>query len=217
MNFLIVGYKGKLGSAIFQIAKTKHNVVGVDKEENLFEFDKQNFDAIIDVSTSQNSLKTLEFARKKQIPLVIGCTGHTSFEIQEIEKAKDEIAIMRCSNFSVGITALNLALKQILKANFSDAYVTEIHHKAKKDIPSGTAKKFEEIISKTNTKLHKTTSIRQNEIIGKHKIELYLKNEHITLYHTAESRKCFAEGAIFALENISRKKVGLYDMEDFLF
>lgn len=217
MNFLIVGYKGKLGSEIFQIAKMKHNVIGIDKEENLFDFDKEKFDAIIDVSTSQNSLKTLEFARKKRVPLVIGCTGHTSFEIQEIENAKDEIAIMRCSNFSVGITALNLALEQILKANFSDAYVTEIHHKAKKDIPSGTAKKFEGIISKTNTKLHKTISVRQNEIVGKHKIELYLKNEHIILSHTAESRKCFADGAIFALENISKKKAGLYDMKDFLF
>lgn len=216
MRFLIIGHKGRLGSQVFEFAKTKHDVVGIDKEENLSDVDNQIFDAILDVSTTQNSLETLKFALKKQTPLVVGCTGHTQTQKHELEKAKDKIPIMICPNFSIGITVLKIALEEILKANFSDAYITEIHHKAKKDIPSGTARNFEEIISKTNTKLHQTASVRQNEVVGKHKIELYLKNEHLTLSHVAENRKCFAAGAIFALENISKKQAGLYEMRDFL-
>lgn len=216
MKFLIIGHKGMLGSQVFETAKTKHDIVGIDKDENLSDVDKQNFDAILDVSTAQNSLETLKFALKKQTPLVIGCTGHTQKQKLELEKAKDKIPIMICPNFSVGITILKLALEQILKANFSDAYITETHHKNKKDFPSGTARIFEETISKTSTKLHKTIVKRQNEIVGTHEIELYLKNEHLTLSHVAESRKCFTDGAIFALENISKKPAGLYEMKDFL-
>lgn len=217
MKFLIVGCKGRLGNRIFEKAKDKHEVVGIDVGQDIFDLVNFDFDAIVDVSSPENSLKTLEFALFHKIPLVIGATGHTKTQIKKIDSAKTQIPIMLCPNFSIGIIVLNLALEMVLKVNFKDAYVTEYHHEAKKDIPSGTAKEIEKMISKTNTTLHKTVSIRQNKIVGKHKIDLFLKDECVTLSHIAESRDCFANGAIFALEHISKMKPGRYEMKDFLF
>ncbi len=217
MKFLIVGCKGRLGSRIFEKAKEKHEIVGIDIEQDIFSLVNFDFDAIVDVSSPENSMKTLDFALFRRIPLVIGATGHTKTQIRKVDRAKKQIPIMLCSNFSIGITVLRIALEMVLKANFTDAYVTEYHHSAKKDIPSGTAKKLEEIISKSNTTLHKTVSVRQNQIVGEHKIELYCENEKVTLSHVAESRDCFAMGAIFALENISKKQPGKYELKDFLF
>lgn len=216
MKFLIVGCKGRLGNRVFEKLKGKHEAVGIDIGQDIFDIVNYDFDAIIDVSSPENSLKTLKFALFHKIPLVIGTTGHTKTQINVINNAKSQIPIMLCPNFSIGITAMNIALEMVLKANFKDAYITEYHHFAKKDIPSGTAKKLEEIISKTNTTLHKTVSIRQNEIVGKHKIELFLDDEFVTLSHVAENRDCFANGAIFALEQISKKKPGKYEMKNFI-
>lgn len=216
MKFLVVGNKGKLGSRIFEIASTKHNVVGIDKEQNISKFYHTKFDAIIDVSTPENSMTTLEFATKNKIPLVIGCTGHSSAQTQKILSAKNTIPIMLCYNFSVGITALKMALNQVLRFKISDAYISEIHHKNKKDKPSGTAKMLEQILSKSHTHLHKTTSIRQNNFIGSHTVDLFLEDEHISLSHTAESRDCFARGAVFSLEQIATKSPGIYDLEDLI-
>lgn len=217
MKFLIVGCKGRLGSRIFEKAKENHEIVGIDTEQDIFSLVNFDFDAIVDVSSPENSMKTLDFALFHRIPLVIGATGHTKTQKRQIDKVKTQIPVMLCPNFSIGITVLNCALEMVLKVNFTDAYVTEFHHKAKKDIPSGTAKKFEEIISKTNTTLHKTVSVRQNQIVGEHRIDLYLENEKVTLSHVAESRDCFAMGAIFALENISKMQPGKYELKDFLF
>lgn len=216
MNFIVVGHKGRLGSRIFDIAWEKHNVIGIDKQGDIFNLESYDFDAIIDVSCAENSTKTAKFASLHNIPLIVGCTGHTHEQLQEILKIKNNTAVMICPNFSIGICCFVEALKQILKGPVSDCYILEKHHKNKKDKPSGTAKMIEKIISQTQTTLHQTTSIRQNEIIGVHEVELYFKNEHITLSHSAESLDCFAAGAIFALEQIAKKKAGAYELKDLI-
>lgn len=216
MNFIVVGHKGRLGSRIFEKAKQKHNVVGIDIGGDIFNLEEHDFDAIIDVSSAENSLKSALFAEKFNIPLVVGCTGHTNLQIEELLQKSKHIPIMICPNFSMGVCVLSLALEQILKMPITDAYITEAHHKNKKDAPSGTAKMFENMILQSKVKLHQTTSIRQNNIVGKHKIDLFLDHEHISLSHSAESIDCFANGAIFALEQIAKKKSGAYQMKDFI-
>lgn len=217
MNFIIVGHKGRLGSLIYELAKVRHNVVGIDKSGDIFNLETYNFDAIIDVSCAENSVKTAKFAEKYKIPLIVGCTGHTKTQIDEILSAKDVIPVMICPNFSIGVCCFVEALKQILKGPVTDAYISEKHHKNKKDAPSGTAKMLEKIISSSPATLHETTCIRQNNIVGEHTVEFYFENEHITLSHSAESRSCFASGAIFALEQIVNKPAGVYELKNFLF
>lgn len=216
MNFIIIGHKGRLGNQIYEKSRQIHNVIGIDKDGDIFNLENPKIDAIIDVSCADNSLKTAKYAEKHKIPLIVGCTGHTKSQIEEILSIKAKTAIMICPNFSIGICCFVEALKQILKAPITDAYISEQHHKNKKDTPSGTAKMLENIISSTPVVLHQTTSIRQGEIVGKHRIDLYMKNEHIVLSHSAENRECFADGAVFALEQIANKPAGVYELKDFL-
>lgn len=216
MKFVIVGCKGKLGGRVFEVARKKHEIIGIDKEQDIFKLVISDYDAILDVSTPENSIHTLQYAKYYHIPLVIGCTGHTDKQINQIINSENNIPIVLCANFSVGITALKGALKHILNFNFTDAYITEVHHTEKTDSPSGTAKIFEQFIKNSKTKLHPTTSIRQNKIVGEHTITLFLGNEHITITHTAESRDCFADGAIYALEHIVNKQSGVYDLQDLI-
>lgn len=216
MNLIIVGYKGRLGSQIFDKARVNHNVIGIDKDGDIFNLEGTKIDAIIDVSCAENSLKTAKYAKEHKIPLIVGCTGHTKSQIEEILSIKDTTAVMICPNFSIGICCFVEAIKQILKGPVTDAYILEKHHKNKKDSPSGTAKMLENIL-KDKTNLHETTSIRQGKIVGKHRVDLYMENEHITLSHSAESRDCFANGAILALEQIANKPTGIYELKDFLY
>lgn len=215
MNFIIIGHKGRLGSQIYEKAKQTHNVIGIEKDGDIFNLENYDFDAIIDVSSPENSVKSADFAEKHNIPLIVGCTGHTKTQIDTIFSKSERIPVMICPNFSIGICVLCEALKQILKAPITDAYITELHHKNKNDSPSGTAKLLENIL-KNKTNLHETTSIRQGKIVGKHRIDLYMENEHIVLSHSAESRECFADGAVFALVHIARMPAGIYDLKDFL-
>ena len=217
MNLIIVGYKGRLGSQIFDKARVNHNVIGIDKDGDIFNLEGTKIDAIIDVSCAENSLKTAKYAKEHKIPLIVGCTGHTKSQIEEILSIKDTTAVMICPNFSIGICCFVEAIKQILKGPVTDAYILEKHHKNKKDSPSGTAKMLENIILSSPATMHETISIRQNNIVGEHKVEFYFENEHIVLSHSAESRDCFASGAILALEQIANKPTGIYELKDFLY
>lgn len=217
MNLIIVGYKGRLGSQIFDKARVNHNVIGIDKDGDIFNLEDIKIDAIIDVSCAGNSLKTAKYAKEHKIPLIVGCTGHTKSQIEEILSIKDTTAVMICPNFSIGICCFVEAIKQILKGPVTDAYILEKHHKNKKDSPSGTAKMLENIILSSPATMHETISIRQNNIVGEHNVEFYFENEHIVLSHSAESRDCFASGAILALEQIANKPTGIYELKDFLY
>lgn len=215
MNYLIVGYKGRLGGSIFGLINRKENVVyGVDKGDDIYKFKSEKVDVIIDVSTALNSERSLQFAVKKKIPIIIGCTGHNAKQIESIKKAGEKTAVLLCYNFSVGVFALKKALAEVLKFKPIDAYITEYHHKNKLDKPSGTAIELEKQIMKSDCKLHETVSVRQNSFVGKHIIELYFEGEHICLSHTAEDRNCFAMGALKAAKKMVNLEKGFYHFDD---
>lgn len=217
MNYLIVGYKGKLGGSILNLIEGKTNqIFCVDKGDDIYKYKKEKIDIIIDVSTALNSERSLQFAIKKQIPIIIGCTGHNNEQLKNIQKAGKKIAVLLCYNFSIGVLALKKALFEILSFKPNDVYITEYHHKNKKDKPSGTAIDLEKQVLASKSNLHDTVSVRQNNIIGKHKIELYFEGEHICLSHIAEDRNCFAKGAVFASQKMVKLEDGFYRFEDLL-
>ena len=177
-------------------------------------------DIAIDVSSKENTLNHLKYARKFSKPIVIGTTGH-SLEMQKrIEETAQYIPIFYTPNFSPGI-ALLLQLVE-LASTFRKSCcidIVETHHIHKTDLPSGTALALakatgkelaEDMVNKRNPSQVCIHAIRSGEIIGEHKVLFEWGNEQIELTHKAHSRDVFAEGALAAAAFLIDKKPGLY-------
>lgn len=215
MKYIVVGSCGRLGKVVCEkLKEAGHKVVEIDKNDDLNLILLDGINAILDVSTAKNSLKTADFAKKHRLPLVIGATGHSEKELDEIKSCASQIPVLVSYNFSLGMSGVKKALKEIVKFNIEAAYITELHHKAKKDVPSGTAKELIGILQQAGVYAEDVFSKRQGSYIGEHTVELFMESERITIKHSVESRDCFANGAVKALAFIANAKAGLYNMED---
>jgi len=215
MRYIVVGSEGRLGKAVCRILEDKkEEIEKIDIGDEIENLGDVEFDAILDVSCAKNSVKTLEFAKERKIPIVIGCTGHSEKELEKIKAASADLPVFLAYNFSLGMSAFKDALKKICSAPISGAYIFDLHHSQKKDSPSGTAKELSEIIEQAGIKVKNIVSQREGGYIGEHRVELFMAGEKIEITHSAESRDCFAMGAVRALEFISSADKGLYGMED---
>ncbi len=195
-------------------------------------------DVIIDFTVPRCTLEILNIAAKLKKKVVIGTTGFTKKEEKLINNFSKKIPILKAGNMSLGINLL-MYLTEItsrsLGGNF-DSKVLEIHHKHKKDHPSGTAlmlgkgiadgknKKFYNIVGKKflnkknfpYSKKINFNSIRKGEIIGEHEVKFSSGKEIISLNHEAFDRALYSEGALTATKWLMKKKAGLYSMRDVL-
>ena len=194
---------------------------------------------IIEFTTPLATLEHLKIAEKKKIPLVIGTTGFKREEHEKIKKASNTIPIVLSPNMSIGVNLLYNIVKQItriLGENF-DKEIIEIHHRNKRDAPSGTAQKIAQIIAEAEGKnlsevsvygrkgIQKETrskeeigihAIRGGSVVGEHTVLFAGEKERLEITHKAESRSIFAEGATLAAKFLAEKKKGLYDLQDVL-
>ena len=243
MKLIIHGYTGRMGQIVvsmaeqgFKNAETAAKVSPDCPEEKngcytaLEHFDGEA-DCIIDFSNRAATKELLEYAVKREIPVVLATTGQTAEEIEMINKAAEKIAIFRSANMSIGIALLASLAKQTAAAfPNADIEIVETHHNQKLDVPSGTAlllaRKIKEaredaefIVGrhengKRAEKEIGIHSIRLGNETGTHEIIVSTGSETVTLKHKAENRALFAEGALAAAEFISGKTAGLYDMKD---
>lgn len=247
----IYGSSGKMGKMIFDCLKNyenisatalftiepldydPHNLIVTDNLKVLFE----NCDVVIDFTIKQASLKLLEFAKNNPKNLVIGTTAlGEEGEILMNECAK-KMAIFQASNMSLGVAILNKLVEiASQKLRDFDCEIIEMHHKFKKDAPSGTAMSLAKTAANArNLNLEKVRisgrdgmigerkkdeiavmSLRGGDIVGRHRVGFYGDGEFIELNHTATSRATFANGAIKAAIFISDKKIGRFDIQDCL-
>ena len=193
---------------------------------------------IIDFTIPECTFEVLEIATKLKKKVVIGTTGFTKIEENLIRKFSKKIPILKAGNMSLGINLL-MYLTEITSASLGNNYLSkvfEIHHKHKKDHPSGTAlmlgkgiavgrnKDFYKIMGKKYLNKKKFpygkkinfNSIRKGEIIGEHEVTFSSGKEIITLNHEAFDRALYSEGAITAAKWILNKKPGLYSMRNVL-
>jgi len=193
---------------------------------------------VIDFSLPTVSLALLDKAIESKTPILIGTTGFSQDQFQQIEKASQQLPILWAPNTSIGV---NVTISLIAKAaaqlgSQANIEIIESHHKHKLDAPSGTALKMGEAICEaTHTSLRKRaifqrhrekkqrkdddigfSVIRAGEIIGEHKVIFALDNEVINIEHKAQSRRCFADGAVKAAIWLAKQKNGLYSMQDFI-
>tara|TARA_B100001057_G_scaffold74148_3_gene68646 strand:- start:8394 stop:9170 length:777 start_codon:yes stop_codon:yes gene_type:complete len=252
INLGVTGCMGRMGRQIVQSIKvdknfklttitenkiTKKRISGLKVNLNTEQaFKKTNL--IIDFSVPKCTLQVLKIALKLKKRIVIGTTGFTQKEERMIKNYSKKIPILKAGNMSLGINLLiyltELASKS-LGSNFLSK-IHEIHHRHKKDFPSGTAlmlgkgiatgknKNFYKLIGKKflNKKKFPFTnkinfnSVRKGEIIGEHEVKFSSGKEIITLNHEAFDRALYSEGALSAAKWLMTKKPGLYSMRDLM-
>ena len=192
-------------------------------------------DVIIDFSSPAVLSDELDFAVKNNVPAVIGSTGFTPAQIEEINQAAKKVAIFRTANFSLGVNLLCQLVKraaETLGEKF-DIEIIEKHHNQKVDAPSGTAlmladsassafdggKEYlngrEGICGKRGNEIG-MHAVRGGTIVGEHEVLFCGEDEIVTLSHSARSKKVFAAGAIKAAKWLAGKPAGLYNMTDLL-
>ena len=198
----------------------------------------KNVDLIIDFTVPKCTFEVLKIASKLKKRVVIGTTGFTKKQENIIKKFSKKIPILKAGNMSLGINLL-MHLTEITSKSLGDNYLSkifEIHHKHKKDYPSGTALMLGQGIADGKNRnlysligkkyLNKKSfpygnkinfnSIRKGEIIGEHEVKFSSGKEIITLNHEAFDRALYSDGALTAAKWLMKKKPGLYSMRDLL-
>lgn len=217
MNIAVVGACGKLGSLIVkELKKDNINIIKIDSKLGNSLHSQNNICAVIDASHPNASLSCAKFCSEHNLPLLIACTGHTQEQLTQIHQTCLNIAYCICPNLSVGILFLLQSLKQVKLFSNAKIQITEIHHKNKKDSPSGTAIALQNQIISCGQTVEKINSIRQGNKIGTHLIQIKLPHEEITLTHKALNRTVFAEGAKLAIKELLELPAGNYTLLDLI-
>jgi 4-hydroxy-tetrahydrodipicolinate reductase len=239
-RIIITGSKGRMGQAVIACAKNfrELEVAGqIDQGDDLRSVIAKG-DVVVDFSSHAATPGIVSLCARNKRALVIGTTGHSESEKAEIGKRKTQIPIVLASNFSTGVNALFWLTRkaaEILGPAF-DLEIVEMHHRTKKDAPSGTAKTLAQILADARKlQLDKAArhgrvgivgertpaeigihSVRGGDVVGDHTVIFATNGERLELTHRASSRETFANGALRAALWVVRQKPGLYDMQDVL-
>ena len=176
-------------------------------------------DVLIEFTTPEATIAHLKSCQQYGVNMVIGTTGLSKPQIAQIKKASAKIAIVFSSNMSVGVNLVFGLIRQASQVTGNNYAITlsETHHVHKKDAPSGTAKTMAEIAEQyAKTMVQDISSIREGEVIGDHTINFESPADLISIHHHAKTRDIFAEGSLVAAKFLSKKKKGLFDMQDVL-
>ena len=175
-------------------------------------------DVLVDFTLPEAADTHLDYVAKYKKALVLGTTGLSDVQKSKVEEIAKLVPVVFTPNMSVGMNVLFSILAEIAKKLGPDysVEIVEAHHKAKKDAPSGTAKKLAEVITQVTKKDIPMHSIRLGDIFGDHCIVFCGNSERIEIKHQAHSRDLFVVGALKAVKWVFGKPPGLYSMQDVL-
>ena len=195
-------------------------------------------DVVIDFSSPEASMANLHMAAKKGRPMVVGTTGFDATQRKGFEAAGGKIAVCLSPNMSVGVNLLFSLVSQVanILGKEYDPEIVEIHHRLKKDAPSGTAVQIARILAAAkgwdldkigvygrkgitgprHTQELGIHAVRTGDVVGEHTVIFGGPGERIELVHRAHSRDTFAYGALKAAFFVFQAEPGLYDMQDVL-
>ena len=248
-KILLRGCNGRMGQAVSRLCAERDDITvaagldivtdrlfGYPVFTDLTEFDG-SADVLVDFSSPNGFDEVLAFCLRKKMPMVVCTTGHSAEQAAAIDKAADEIPILRSGNMSLGIHLLVDLVKRaaaVLGGDF-DVEIIEKHHNQKLDAPSGTALMLygaaadglpyqpDAVYDRHSVRQKRGKSeigmhtVRGGTIVGEHEVIFAGQNETVTLSHSAGSREAFATGAVrAALFLASAVKPGLYGMADVL-
>jgi len=175
-------------------------------------------DAIIDFSVHEATATVAKLAADHKKALVIGTTGHSESEKAAVRGLTKTIPIVWSANFSTGVNVLFWVTQKVAEivGGAWEAEVVETHHTAKRDAPSGTAKRLQEILKQARGKEAPAHALRIGDVVGDHMVTFGAPGERIELTHRAGSRETLARGALRAAKWAVKQEPGLYDMQDVL-
>ncbi len=238
LRIQIVGSRGRMGQAIAAAAKE----AGVDVVSAVDAGDDPRSgmdasDVVIDFSAHHATAEVVTLAVERRKPLVIGTTGHSAEQKEKLQKVASAVPCVWAGNYSVGVNllfALTRRAASVLGSDY-DAEVVEMHHRFKKDAPSGTAARLLEIIleerkldagalrhgrsgitgerTRTEVGIH---ALRGGDVVGDHTVMFAALGERLELTHKASDRGIFARGALRAAQWVVGQNPGVYDMQDVL-
>jgi 4-hydroxy-tetrahydrodipicolinate reductase len=239
-KIIIAGSKGRMGRTL--IACAAHNpdlqVVGqIDQGDDLRTVIEQG-DVVIDFSSHSATPGIAALCAVHKKAIVVGTTGHSDEGKSQIANCQTQIPVVLSSNFSTGVNTLFWLTRkaaEILGPGF-DLEIIEMHHRLKRDAPSGTAKTLAEILAEVRKQqLDKVArhgragivgertaeeigihSVRGGDVVGDHTVIFAGVGERVELTHKASTRETFANGALRAAQWVVQQKPGLYDMQDVL-
>ena len=238
LKILLNGARGRMGQAIASATKDMNAtiVAATDAgDDPSIHFD--GADVIIDFSSHHATRALLELAVARRKPIVIGTTGHNAADKASLLQLAAKVPCVWAGNFSVGVNLLFAMTRRataVLGVDY-DTEVVEMHHRFKKDAPSGTAARLLEIIleerkldssalrhgrsgitGERQTNEVGVHALRGGDVIGDHTVIYAALGERIELTHKASDRAIFARGAIRAAHWVVDQKPGVYDMQDVL-
>lgn len=239
-RLIIVGAKGRMGQMLVACAgrNSELQVTGQIARGDSLAAVIAGADAVIDFSTHTTTAANAKLCAEHQKAFVIGTTGHNEAEKAEILPFKAQIPLVWASNYSTGVNTLFWLTRkatEILGPGF-DLEVVEMHHRLKKDAPSGTAETLSEILAEVRHQQLKEVlrhgragitgvrtateigmhSLRGGDVVGDHTVIFATNGERVELTHKASSRETFANGALRAAQWAVTQKPGLYNMQDVL-
>ncbi|MCX7793240.1 MAG: 4-hydroxy-tetrahydrodipicolinate reductase [Thermodesulfovibrionales bacterium] len=263
ISFAVSGALGRMGSRIITLGiqeegfvlkgaleKRGHEFIGKDiglllglKETGVFLTDEpqnaiKEAEVLIEFSTPSVTLEHLRLAVELKKAMVIGTTGFSKQELEELRSLAVKIPCVVAPNMSVGVNLLLKVLRDVavVLGDEYDVEIIEAHHRLKKDAPSGTAMKMAQVIAdalgrnieevavyerkgmigERSKKEIGIQTVRAGDIVGEHTVLFGGIGERIEITHRASSRDTFAKGALRAARWLVSKSPGLYDMQDVL-
>lgn len=237
---IIYGSNGKMGQALLESLKTESalELFAAIGSSDPIDYSLPNANVVIDFTTPKATLELLEKCVSAKKPMVIGTTGLTTKEENLIKTASQKIPIVFSPNYSIGINVLFWLTKkatELLGPEY-DTEIIEMHHRFKKDAPSGTAWQLAKIIAEARHLNHEKEvshgrsgitegrepqeigmhALRLGDVIGEHTVLFGALGERLELTYRASTRAAYAAGALKAALWLSRQPAGLYNMQNVL-
>lgn len=239
-RIIIAGAKGKMGQVLLRVAENLPGlaVTGqIDRGQELAGV-IQDADVVVDFSAHEVTVPFARLCARHKKAMVIGTTGHSGAERTELLGISEKIPMVWSANFSTGVNALfwlTGKAAEILGPDY-DLEIVEMHHRLKKDAPSGTAKTLAQILARSRRQQLEQVlrhgregqpgertaseigmhSVRGGDVVGDHTVIFATAGERLELTHKASSRETFAGGALRAAQWVIGKAPGVYDMQDVL-
>ncbi|AEA47929.1 4-hydroxy-tetrahydrodipicolinate reductase [Archaeoglobus veneficus] len=219
---------GKDAGELAGVGKTGVSVIHASEME-----EKLDADVLVDFTTASAAVENIRIASQKGVKLVVGTTGFTEEQKKQIEEYCKAVPAVVSPNFSVGVNVFWKLLEAAASylSNY-DVEIVEIHHRFKRDAPSGTAVKAAEVIKSVIGEREVVTgrsgecprsdeigvfAVRGGDVVGEHTVFFIGMGERVEITHRAWSRQAFAGGAIKAVKWIAGiNKPGIYGMADVL-
>lgn len=230
----IAGACGKMGRRIFELAGNDRDIevtlvlekkgtplIGKDMGRLKVSSNPDGMflvDVFVDFTIPEASEANLDYIARYRKALVLGTTGFNDTQLRKIEEISRVVPVVYSPNMAVGVNVLFSMLPEIARKLGPDysIEIVESHHSAKKDAPSGTAKRMVEVLKEVSKKDIPVHSIRLGDIVGDHTVIFCGNSERIEIKHQAHTRDLFAVGAVRAAKWVFNKQPGLYTMQDVL-